>query len=266
MVQYLFNELYKLQSFKIDLNTAIMTDVDGTISKIVSNPEEAVVSDSMKGLLAQLNKKFKLVGVISGRPLSQVTMMVGVEGLFYSGNHGLEYLKDGKRITVKGAEKYRPFMQELLQKLKNENSLNIEGLEWENKGICVSIHYRKCKKDPEVGEKIFETVNKVLNRYKLRIDPGRKIIELKPPLIQDKGTILEKIVKEYSLKKLIYLGDDITDFDAFSKLKELEHKRKIKSATILVSSREIPDFIKNSAQFYVNNVWEVQRFFKWLIS
>ncbi|RJS48128.1 MAG: trehalose-phosphatase [Methanobacterium sp.] len=266
MTQYLFNELYKLLSFKIDLNTAIMTDVDGTISKIVSNPEDAVVSDSMKELLAQLNKKFKIVGVISGRPLSQVTMMVGVEGLFYSGSHGLEYLKDGKIITVKDAEKYRPFMQELVQKLKNEDSLNIEGLELENKGICLSLHYRKCKKDPELGERIFETVNQVLNEDKLRIDSGRKIVELKPPLIQDKGTILEKIVKEYSIKKLIYLGDDITDFDAFSKLKELEHKRKIESATILVSSREIPDFIKNCAQFYVNNVWEVQKFFKWLIS
>ena len=61
------------------------------------------------------------------------------------------------------------------------------------------------------------------------------------------------------------MGDDITDFDAFTKLKELEKIGKIKTASILVLSSEIPDYVKNSSLFYVNSVDEVQRFFKWLL-
>jgi trehalose-6-phosphatase len=61
------------------------------------------------------------------------------------------------------------------------------------------------------------------------------------------------------------LGDDVTDFDAFTKLKELEKTGKIKTASILVLSSEIPDYVKSSSLFYVRNVNEVQRFFKWLL-
>ena len=77
--------------------------------------------------------------------------------------------------------------------------------------------------------------------------------------------LLEKIIEKYDLKRVIYLGDDVTDFDAFTKLKELEKTGKIKTASILVLSSEIPDYVKSSSLFYVRNVNEVQRFFKWLL-
>jgi trehalose 6-phosphate phosphatase len=90
-------------------------------------------------------------------------------------------------------------------------------------------------------------------------------VELKPPISRDKGFIVEKILEKYDLNRVIYLGDDVTDFDAFTKLKELEKTGTIKTASILVLSNEIPDYVKSSSLFYVRNVNEVQRFFKWLL-
>ena len=62
----------------------------------------------------------------------------------------------------------------------------------------------------------------------------------------------------------MYLGDDITDADAFFKLNELNGINKVKSVNIVVSSRETPDFVKQNADFYVNSVDEIQKFFDWL--
>lgn len=265
MPLYLFDHLEKLRAFKHDKNLAIISDVDGTISEIAPTPEEAIVTDLMRDLLSQLNEKFELVGVISGRPLSNVSEMVGVDGILYVGNHGLEYLKNGEKITDPDAEKYRSKMQELCKELETKDLLQLEGLKLEDKGICLCLHYRQCPQGEEAKEEIWDTLNQLLDSDELKISSGRKIIEIKPPLNKDKGTILEKIVKEYNLKKVIYLGDDITDFDAFSKLQELKKKREIEIGTILILSAEIPDYVKNSTQYYVNSVQEVQIFFKWLL-
>ena len=90
-------------------------------------------------------------------------------------------------------------------------------------------------------------------------------MEIKPPINRDKGFIVEKIVEKYDLNRVIYIGDDVTDFDAFIKLKELEKTGKIRMASIIVLSKEIPDYMKSSSLFYVRSVNEVQRFFKWLL-
>ncbi|GAJ18617.1 unnamed protein product, partial [marine sediment metagenome] len=64
--------------------------MDGTISQIAPFPDEAVVSSLCRQYLYALVDKLELVAVISGRPLIEVMGMVGVEGLVYVGNHGLE--------------------------------------------------------------------------------------------------------------------------------------------------------------------------------
>lgn len=68
----------------------LITDIDGTISPIAPSPLEARVSPACRRHLAALAKKLELVAVISGRPAVEARDMVGVEGIVYVGNHGLE--------------------------------------------------------------------------------------------------------------------------------------------------------------------------------
>ena len=66
-------------------------DYDGTLSPIVDRPELALLPDQTKEWLIRLNRKEKfLVGVISARSLENVRAKVGIEGLIYAGNRGLE--------------------------------------------------------------------------------------------------------------------------------------------------------------------------------
>lgn len=265
MSRYLFHHLNELKKFKTDIRTAIVTDVDGTISEIAPTPEEAVVTEAMRKELVKLKEKFGLVAVLSGRSVLNAQKMVGVDGLLYVGNHGLEFLKDNHRFVNPEVEKYLPRIKETGQKLQLGELSCLDGLLFEDKGICYSIHYRLAKPTENAREKILNTLQNDPECEGLEISEGRQLVELKPPVSCDKGTILHSIAEEYNLGKIIYLGDDITDADAFNKLKELEKWGKIKGVSILVLSNEIPSYVKKDASFFVNGVDDVLKFFQWLL-
>lgn len=265
-MKYLFKNLEHLKTFKKDPSTAIVTDIDGTISEIAPTPDEAVVTGTMRREIVRLKEKFGLVAVLSGRSVWNAKEMVGVEGLLYVGNHGMEFLKDDRLLVNPEVEKYLPQIKKTAQKLKNEDLSCIDGLLFEDKGICYSIHYRLARPTENAREKILNAIHNDPECKKLKISEGRQLIELKPPVSCDKGTILHNIIEQYNLEKIIYLGDDITDVDAFWKLQELEREGKIRGASILVHSREIPPYVKKDASFFVNGVDDVLKFFHWLLN
>jgi trehalose 6-phosphate phosphatase len=264
--KYLFDNLNYLKTFKNDTSTAIVTDIDGTISEIAPTPDEAIVTEFMRKELVKLNEKFKLVAVLSGRSVLNAREMVGAEGLLYVGNHGMEFLINGHISMDPQVEKYIPQIKKTGKKLKKGDLSSINGLIFEDKGICYSIHYRLSNSSENVREKILNTLNDDPECKNLKISEGRKLVELKPPVRSDKGTILDNIIQEYNLEKIIYLGDDITDDDAFNKLKELENRGKIKGAGVLVHSNEIPSYVQKDTSFFVNDVDEVLKFFRWLLN
>lgn len=266
MVKYLFKNLEYLETFKNDPSTAILTDIDGTISKIAQTPEEAVVTDSMRKELVKLKEKFQLVVVISGRSVLNAREMVGVEGLLYVGNHGLEFLKNNELHMLPEVAKYLPKIKKTYTNLECGSLSRLNGLIFENKGICFSIHYRLSDNPENVRDKILKTVQDDPQCRELKISEGRQLVELKPPVSCDKGTILNNIMEEYNLEKIIYLGDDITDANAFNKIKELEREGKIKGVSILVLSNEIPSYVKKDSAFFVNDIDEVLKFFQWLLN
>ncbi len=273
IVKYLFSHLEEFKKFKNDPQTAVITDIDGTISQIVSKPDEAVITPEMRNVLTRLADKFKLVAVISGRPVKDAQNIVGVDNLLYVGSHGLEYLKNGKIHVEEEVESYVPIIKEIARLLEEKDSCNIEGIFFEDKGLCFSIHYRLCKEPEKAREIILNSIEDVLKTSRndngcenLKINEGRKIVEIRPPIGYDKGTILEKLTSENQIKKLVYLGDDVTDNDAFSKLNQLKRKNKMDGESLLVLSEEIPDYLKKNASFFVKNVDEVQKFFKWLLN
>ena len=266
MPKYLFDNLNYLKTFKNDSSTAIVTDIDGTISEIAPTPDEAVVTESMRKELVKLNEKFQLVSVISGRSVLNAREMVGVEGLLYVGNHGMEFLKNGHLSMDPQVEKYLQQIKKTGKTLKNGDLSDINGLIFEDKGICYSIHYRLSNSHENVREKILNTLHDDPECKNLKISEGRRLVELKPPIKADKGTILDNIIQQYNLEKIIYLGDDITDIDAFNRLKELEKGGKIEGAGIWVYSNEIPSYVKKDASYFVNDVDDVLKFFQWLLN
>jgi trehalose 6-phosphate phosphatase len=224
LVQHLFRSW---ESFSSDIRAAshilLLSDYDGTLTPIVSRPDEAVLPRAVGEKLDALAQKPTFsVGIISGRSLSEVKALVGIDGIYYAGNHGLEIEGPGLRFINPAAKTAQVGMKDLAQQFSAKLS-NIEGVIVEDKGLSLSVHYRLVKKGEEkiVAEIFRQIASSWLREGKIRITTGKKVWEVRPPIDWHKGKAVETIMKEIKAVLggeqwlTIYLGDDTTDEDAF---------------------------------------------------
>jgi trehalose 6-phosphate synthase/phosphatase len=84
---------------------ALLLDYDGTLAPIAPHPDLATLPQETKNVLQRLsNINDVYIAIISGRGVENVKNMVGIEGITYAGNHGLEILHpDGSKFVRKNA-------------------------------------------------------------------------------------------------------------------------------------------------------------------
>jgi trehalose-phosphatase len=206
---------------------ALFLDFDGTLSPIAPTPDEAVFPKKNKDLLEKISKSNKCkVTVVSGRSLKDIKKRVGIRQMTYVGNHGLEI--EGPKIKF---EYLIPkHIQKSIHQLKEEliRSLSsIKGLLFDEKGLTLSIHYRLVPA-PQVFpvKKIFtQTSDPYRKRGEVQVTFGKKVLEIRPPVKWNKGHAVSWLLDKYPLienHSLVpfYIGDDETDEDAFTILKD----------------------------------------------
>ena len=103
---YLFDHLDSVRKALVVSPFGLITDIDGTISEIAPVPQEAQVSPVCRGSLVILTEQLELVAAISGRPAVEAREMIGIDGMVYIGNHGLERWEGGVVKIVEGLERY----------------------------------------------------------------------------------------------------------------------------------------------------------------
>ena len=218
---------------------ALVTDIDGTLSPIASSPEEAEVLPECRRALADLAKVLHLVAVVSGRRVEEARRMVGLDQLTYIGNHGMERWDHAGGYRSE-AESYAALMAEALRALRQELR-GLTGVRLEDKGTVISIHYRSSPKPAAARQTILEASKRVLPQDGLIIAEGKMVVEVRPPLAIDKGTVVRNLVREHGLRGIVYLGDDLTDVDAFRAVRELREEGEILGLTTGVGGVEAPD-------------------------
>jgi trehalose 6-phosphate phosphatase len=262
MPDYILLNLDRLKTYK-NIRTAIITDIDGTISEIVPKPDQASVTAERKEILKMLGGKFKLLAFITGRTIDNARQMIKLEGALYVGNHGMEYQKNNQTIVDPKTAIYQTEFKEIENEL--QCLLKISGILLENKKTSLTIHYRLTKNPKKARSTILNRIKDLNLSNNLITMEGRKIIEIKPQTGNNKGTIINKIVDEYQINQLIYCGDDKTDSDAFQAIKSLNEVNSFQGISVVVLSAETPDNLLENADYYVNNIEELFKFFKWLI-
>ena len=263
-MQHLFRSW---ESFSSDIRDAshvlLLSDYDGTLTPIVSRPDEAVLSSEVRDELCALAKKAAFsVGIISGRLLSEIKVMVGIEGIYYAGNHGLEIEGPSLKLINPVAEATKAEIKDLVRQFSAKLG-STEGVIVEDKGLSLSIHYRLVKEN-EVGvvAEIFRQITSpLLSEGKIRVTSGKKVWEVRPPIDWHKGKAVETIIKE--LKAVlereqllaIYLGDDTTDEDAFRVI------HRPQGWSIFVG----PENPSSNAEYFLNSTSEVMTFLSRLL-
>ena len=249
-------------SFSSDIGVAshiiLLSDYDGTLTPIVNRPEEAILSPAVRDKLRGLTEKPAFsVGIVSGRSLLEVKSLVGVEGIYYAGNHGLEIEGTGLKFIHPAAKAAQPEIQNLFRRLSTKLA-DIEGVFVEDKGLSLSVHYRLVSKSEEelVAQIFHQITSPWLRDCRIRVTSGKKVWEIRPPIDWHKGKAVETITKEIkSIHKneeglIFYLGDDTTDEDAFKVIHHLQ------GWSIFVG-QENPS---SNADYFLNSTSEVENF------
>ncbi|MGN6337417.1 trehalose-phosphatase [Mycobacterium sp.] len=196
---------------------AVFFDFDGTLSDIVDDPDAARPVAGATEALDKLAARCP-VAVLSGRDLADVTKRVGVKGIWYAGSHGFELTApDGTHHQNEDAAAAIPVLERAAGRLRDKLG-GIAGVVVEHKRFGVAVHYRNAARD-RVGEAL-AAVRAAGRHDGLRVTTGREVIELRPDLDWDKGKTLRWVIDhlhEAASGALtpVYLGDDITDEDAF---------------------------------------------------
>ncbi len=238
------------------LNTRplLFLDFDGTLAPIVEHHADAAISEEMRNLVKQLANNYS-VAVISGRGRDDVMQRVNLPGLYYAGSHGYEisgpdnFFKENEEAqeVLPLFDRIEPVLRKKLQKIK--------GVDFERKKFTLAIHYRQV--DELHAPEVHQIVNEVLKEYpKLTTAGGKKVIEIRPNIDWHKGKAVEFLKKELSEENnpfSIYVGDDVTDEDAF---KEVTH-----GLGILVGDHGI----KSYANYSLQNLEEVKTFLRKLV-
>ena len=120
----------------------IVVDFDGTLSYLARTPELALLPPETKKVLERLSNMPDVnVVIISGREMEDLRRKVGVEGISYAANHGLNILHpDGHGYHHKIPEDYVKRLRALKAELKEKLERN--GAWVEDKILLVAWHYR----------------------------------------------------------------------------------------------------------------------------
>ncbi len=234
----------------------LITDIDGTISPTAPTPEEAALSPVCRAALEALCSRLALVAAVSGRDALKAREMVGLDGMVYVGNHGLERWQDGGIRIADEARQYVPVVREVVEALRR--GLDAPGLIVEDKGVTASVHYRLSPNPDEARETILSFLVGVPSASDLRITEGKMVVEIRPPVEINKGTSLERLVEEAGLRGVIYIGDDATDVDAFRSVHALSSAGRCRGLALGVVGAETPAEVEQEADFTLQGVPEVE--------
>ena len=196
-------------------DTTFFFDFDGVLSPVTDDPDAAQPVPSVLGVLDALAGKVARVAIVSARPVSFLrSRFSALEHVDLYGLYGLEVWHDGEVVTNPAALPWVPAMADLADAARAElpGAVLVE-----YKRLSVALHYRT---SPHLADTVAAWGHEQAERLGLRVQGGRMVVELKPPVDQDKGMVISEGVKEAGCAW--YFGDDLGDIKAFDALRARE--------------------------------------------
>jgi len=220
---------------------AVLTDVDGTLAPIAERAEQAEVPEAARRALEALSGRCGLVGCVSGRQAAEARRLVGLDGIAYAGNHGLELLLPGDEAprpdpSLSGRERdAAEFFAGL-----DRGELEAIGLRGEDKGAIQALHWRGAADEAAAQGRASEIA---IAAGQAGLEPrwGRKVLELRPVGGGGKDSAVASLLAADGVDRAVYAGDDRTDLDAFRRLRELRQDGELGTAVCVgILSPEAP--------------------------
>jgi len=228
-------------------------DYDGTLTHYAATPLAAHLSPQMERVLLALAEHEDVsLAIISGRDRADLQGRVGIPGLIYAGNHGMDISGPGYLFVEHTAAMNAGAMQELADRL-NEKLAAIPGALVENKGLTISVHFRLVAHDAvdDVRRVVEQCVANAANPFV--VTKGHLVFDIRPKVRWNKGSAVGWIKKKHAHVDAlaIYIGDDVTDEDAFTAMTD--------GITVRVGTNP-----ETAARYQLAGPAEVRKFLEWL--
>jgi trehalose 6-phosphate phosphatase len=224
--------------------SGVLTDFDGTVAPIVDDPASARPLPGTADVLARLAGRYRLVAIISGRPVAYLLDELGqIPGLVLAGLYGLELARDGVVDTLAGTDSWRAVVAAATGAATAEAP---PGVRVEGKGLSVALHYRNA---PEMAGWVERWAEEAARRCGLVAHTGKMSVELRPPVTTDKGTVVTSLAA--GLDRVCFLGDDRGDLPAFAALAALS-QAGVETLAVALDRDETPSELLAAADLIVD--------------
>lgn len=190
---------------------ALFLDLDGTLAPIMSRPQDVGPDRRRALLIRQLSRKLAgRVAVVSGRALDDLDRILEGEVTPIAAVHGL-HRRDATGAVFRAAP--HPGIVDARAVLVRLARCEA-GLQFEDKGLSVGLHYRHA---PGAGEAVIEAAERLASTTGLTLQLGDMVVELRTPG-QDKGHAVAAFLSEAPFLGAtpVFVGDDLTDEDGFA--------------------------------------------------
>lgn len=210
-----------LEALAMDPGRAgLVLDFDGVLAPIRADPATCAMPDRVARSLARLAGGLGLVAVISGRPVGFLEERVKVPGVPLLGSYGMEQSFDGVRQISPEAEEWVAPVREAEQRLR-ELFAGSPGIRVEEKSVSVAVHWRQAPDHTAAAEQVRQATERVSKELGLRLEPGKLVEELRPPINVDKGSAISALLAAHGdLTAFAYAGDDLGDIPALRAARE----------------------------------------------
>lgn len=199
--------------------SGLVLDFDGVLSPIVEDPTASAMPDPVAAVLTRLARPLGLLAVMSGRPAEFLAERVCVAGVPLIGSYGLEQIWDGKRRIDPDAEKWLAPVREAARALRDRLATS-PGIRVEEKPVSVAVHWRQAPDRAAAADQVRQVTARIATETGLRLEPGKLVEELRPPLDVDKGSAILALLATEKVATIAYAGDDLGDMPALRAVRE----------------------------------------------
>ncbi|MBA2261886.1 MAG: trehalose-phosphatase [Solirubrobacterales bacterium] len=234
-------------------DAAVLLDVDGTLAPIVRHADDALVPEPTRAQLIGVAKRYGLVACVSGREAAIARRIVSLGSIAYVGNHGAELLLPGGGGVELDPEvatwvpRVHAFARETWT-----GELDRLRVRREDKNVIAAYHWRGAP-DEAAAEQAAKGLAEAAEAQGLAVHFGRKVLEVRPPVPLDKGRGVVRLLADRPIRAALYVGDDLTDLDAFAGLRRLVEEGSLDTAACVgVASDETPDGLLEGADAMVD--------------
>jgi trehalose-phosphatase len=200
-------------------------DFDGTLVEFQPDPAAVWLPGQGRALLQRfLDDDQVSVGIVSGRRIDDIRERTGLDArAWFAGLHGLEILGGGEHFVHPQVAEARALVQGLARAL-TPRVTGKPGAFIEDKDLSIAVHFRESPPDvqAEVSSAFEQLTRPAIETGRLRVMRGSSVLELLPNIPWNKGDAVrwidERVRRQGGSVLPVYLGDDVTDQDAFREL------------------------------------------------